>query len=104
MVMRFCCGGMVGDHSYFYGRLEAGHLSFDHIGVGMLPISTQLAFGADILWHYRRLVVVTILSMGFYLSLADAVAIRAGIWTIDPVQTTGVFLETYPWRKLYSSS
>jgi lycopene cyclase domain-containing protein len=50
----------------------------------------QTAFGADILWGYRRLVLPGFIVPTLYLSLADTFAIRAGTWTIDPVQTTGL--------------
>lgn len=56
------------------------------------PIMLQLAFGADILWHYRRLVLATILSTTLYLSIADSLAIGSGTWTIDPAQSLNVFL------------
>ena len=56
------------------------------------PIMLQLAFGADILWHYRRLVLTAISSTTLYLSFADALAINSGTWTIDPVQSLNVFL------------
>ena len=59
-------------------------------------ILIQIAFGADILWHYRRLIFAAILPVGIYLSLADAVAIAAGIWTIDPAQSTGIFIGGLP--------
>ncbi|MGE5334022.1 MAG: lycopene cyclase domain-containing protein [Nitrososphaerota archaeon] len=60
------------------------------------PIILQLAYGADILWHKRRLVAATIVPLGIYLSAADALAIRAGIWAIDPRQSTGVFIGGLP--------
>ncbi len=60
------------------------------------PIIVQLAFGADLLWHGRRLVVATIVPLGIYLSAADAVAIRAGIWAIDQGQSTGMFIGGLP--------
>ena len=41
------------------------------------PILLQLLFGADILWHYRRVLVSVILPLGIYLSLADSLAITA---------------------------
>ncbi len=56
------------------------------------PIAVQLAFGADILWRYRKLVMTTILVPTTYLALADALAIAWGIWIISPVQTLGVYL------------
>ncbi len=60
------------------------------------PIILQLAYGADILWHERRLVAAAIIPLGIYLSAADAVAIRAGIWAIDPAQSTRLFLGGLP--------
>ncbi len=50
----------------------------------LIPVSIQLAFGADILWHYRRRVLLALASATLYLSAADAVAIGAGTWTINP--------------------
>jgi lycopene beta-cyclase len=60
------------------------------------PIILQLAFGADILWHHRKLVVGVILPIGLYLSFVDALAIQASIWAIDPAQSTGLFIGSLP--------
>lgn len=54
------------------------------------PIILQTAFGADILWHYRRLVIPSLLIPTMYLSAADSLAIQAGTWTISPTQTLGI--------------
>jgi lycopene beta-cyclase len=62
----------------------------------LVPIGIQLAFGADLLWHYRKLVAATILPVALYLSVADALAIKFGIWAIDPAQTTGLHLCCMP--------
>ena len=59
-------------------------------------IIIQIAFGADILWHHRQLVGAVIIPLGLYLSLADAQAIAAGIWAIDPYQSTGILLGMLP--------
>ena len=56
------------------------------------PIILQLAFGADILWRYRNLVLTTIVVPTLFLALADTLAIQIGIWTISPEQTTGIHL------------
>ena len=56
----------------------------------------QLAFGADILWHFRKLVATAILPIFLYLSVADLLAISSGIWTIDATQSTGIFIGTLP--------
>jgi lycopene cyclase domain-containing protein len=55
-----------------------------------------LAFGADILWHYRRLLGTVILTGAGYLSAMDALAIGAGTWAIDPSQSTGIFIGVLP--------
>jgi lycopene cyclase domain-containing protein len=62
----------------------------------LIPIMTQLAFGADILWHYRRLVLMAIVPTTLYLSFADALAIESGTWTIDPQQSLNVFIGNLP--------
>jgi lycopene cyclase domain-containing protein len=59
-------------------------------------IAPQLAFGADILWHHRRLLGTVILTGAGYLSAMDALAIRSGTWTIDPAQSTGIFVGNLP--------
>ncbi|MCA9930703.1 MAG: lycopene cyclase domain-containing protein [Anaerolineales bacterium] len=59
------------------------------LGWALPPIMLQLAFGADILWKHRRLVFLAIVPTTLYLSGADAIAIQAGTWTIDPSQSLG---------------
>jgi lycopene cyclase domain-containing protein len=56
------------------------------------PIIFQLAFGADILWRYRGLVLLTLVPATLYLGAVDAVAIDAGTWTIDPAQSLEIYL------------
>jgi len=56
------------------------------------PILLQLVFGMDILWRYRRLVAAAILPVTIYLSVADALAIGFGTWTINPARSLGVLL------------
>jgi lycopene cyclase domain-containing protein len=53
-------------------------------------ILPQLLFGADILWHYRKLVTLAILIPGTYLSLMDILALKETTWSISPAQTTGI--------------
>jgi lycopene cyclase domain-containing protein len=50
----------------------------------------QLLYGADILWHYRKLVFLSILVPGIFLSLADIFALKDTTWSISPEQTTGI--------------
>jgi len=59
------------------------------------PLMLQLGLGADVLWRRRGVALLTILSATFYLSAADWLAIRAGIWTISPAQSLNLYLGTY---------
>lgn len=56
------------------------------------PVILQLSLGADILWRYRRVVGAVLVPIVLYLCVADSLAIRAGIWTIDPRQSLGILL------------
>lgn len=56
------------------------------------PIMLQIAFGADILWQHRQLVLLSLLPATLYLSLADALAIGVGTWAIDPAQSLQLYL------------
>jgi lycopene cyclase domain-containing protein len=56
------------------------------------PIIFQLAFGADILYRYRGVILLTLIPTTLYLSAVDAVAIGAGTWTIDPAQSLEIYL------------
>jgi lycopene cyclase domain-containing protein len=60
------------------------------------PILLQLLFGADILWHFRRLLAAVILPIGLYLSWADSLAITATTWEIHPAQSLGFFFGRLP--------
>ncbi len=62
----------------------------------LLPVLIQLAYGADILWGYRRELAYSILVPTIYLWFVDAIAIRSGTWTIDPAQTTGIAIGHLP--------
>jgi len=53
-------------------------------------IFPQMLYGADILWHHRKLVALAILVPGIYLSLMDIVALTDTTWSISPEQTTGI--------------
>ncbi len=53
-------------------------------------IFPQLLYGADILWHHRKLVLWGILIPGTYLSLMDIVALTDTTWSIAKDQTTGI--------------
>jgi lycopene cyclase domain-containing protein len=53
----------------------------------MLP---QMLFGADILWHHRKLVSLAVLVPAVYLSLMDIIALRTTTWSISAAQTTGL--------------
>lgn len=59
------------------------------------PIMLQTIFGADILWRHRWLVLAALLPPVIYLSVADALAITVGTWTISPVQSLNIYLAGY---------
>lgn len=59
---------------------------------GLLPVIVQFVFGADILWHHRRLLLAGILPPFVYLCLVDAIAISGSTWTINPDNTLGLDL------------
>jgi len=56
------------------------------------PITLQLVFGADILWRHRRPILLAILPLTLYLSVADALAIESGTWTINPDQSVNFLI------------
>lgn len=60
--------------------------------LALVPFAAQWLFGLDILLARWRVVLVGILLPTLWLTAMDAVALRAGTWTIDPAQTTGIFL------------
>lgn len=58
----------------------------------LIPILIQTIFGADILWHYRRLLFWGIVPITLYLAAADSLAINAGTWTISEEKTLGILV------------
>lgn len=76
--------------------LAADYVAGAYLGLelawAMIPITIQMAFGADVLWHYRRPVLWTLVPATVFLSLADAIAIRAGTWTISPEKSLGIHI------------
>ena len=80
---------MIFTYLFFFGEERWTYLSI--ILFWALPaILPQLLFGADILWHYRKLVFWAIMVPGTYLSLMDIVALSDTTWSISKSQTTGV--------------
>jgi lycopene cyclase domain-containing protein len=79
---------------FFTAQFFLGPDSWNYLGIiffwALPAILPQFLFGADILWHYRKLVFWAVFVPGLYLSLADIVALRATTWVISPAQTTGV--------------
>lgn len=74
---------------FFFGDVKWTYLSI--ILFWALPaILPQLLFGADILWHHRKLVFWSILVPATYLSLMDILALKDTTWSISSAQTTGI--------------
>jgi putative membrane protein len=80
---------MVFTYLFFFGDVKWTYLSII-LFWALPPILLQLLFGADILWHYRKLVFWAIMVPGTYLSLMDIVALSDTTWSISPTQTTGI--------------
>lgn len=80
---------MIFTYLFFFGDVK-----WTYLGITLfwaLPaILPQLLFGADILWHYRKLVFWALFVPGLYLSLMDIVALTETTWSISKEQTTGV--------------
>ena len=74
---------------FFLGGIEWTYLSII-LFWALPPIIIQILFGADILWHHRKLVFWSIFIPGMYLSLMDIVALKDTTWSISPSQTTGI--------------
>jgi lycopene cyclase domain-containing protein len=58
----------------------------------LIPIILQFAFGADILWRHGKAIFLAIAISTIYLSWADALAIGAGTWAINPEQSLNFLL------------
>ena len=56
------------------------------------PILLQVAYGGDLLWRRRRLVLTALISPTAYLAAADSLAIGSGTWTIAPDQSLNLHL------------
>ncbi len=80
---------LVFTYLFFLGGIEWTYLSII-LFWALPPIVIQILFGADILWHYRKLVFWSIFLPGLYLSLMDIVALKDTTWSISQAQTTGV--------------
>ncbi len=74
---------------FFFGHPKWTYLSIT-LFWALPAILPQLLFGADILWHYRKLVFWGIFIPAMYLSLMDIVALTDTTWSISKAQTTGI--------------
>ena len=59
-------------------------------------IALQWLAGWRYLWRERRRWPLVVLALGVYFTLADAVAIAAGIWSFDRSQLSGLYLANVP--------
>lgn len=79
---------------FFTYQFFAGTETWNYLGIiffwALPAIFPQFLFGADLLWHYRKLVFWSIFPLGFYLSAMDIVALRATTWQISKSQTLGI--------------
>ncbi len=77
--------------AFLAGWLPTRYLTLELIWA-IPPILLQLMFGVDLLLQDRWRVSLAVISGTLYLAAADALAIRAGTWTINPDQSLGVYL------------
>lgn len=86
------------------GILLAGSQPLTYLALLMAwalpPLMLQVGFGGDILWHYRKLVLLTLIPATVYLCVADALAIESGTWTINPEQSVNFFVGGLPFEEL----
>ena len=80
---------LVSTYLFFFGDISWTYLTII-LFWALPPMVIQMLFGADILWHYRKLVFRSILVPGTYLSLMDILALSDTTWTISSSQTTGL--------------
>ncbi len=80
--------------AFFTWQFFLGTESWNYLGIiffwALPAIFPQFLFGADLLWHYRKLVFWVIVPMGTYLSLMDIVALTNTTWNIAKDQTLGI--------------
>jgi lycopene cyclase domain-containing protein len=86
----------LGSVALFISNWEPGTYLALELMWALPPIIFQLVFGADILWHYRRVVFWALVPTTIYLCVGDAIAIGSGTWTINPAQSTGVLVGNLP--------
>jgi len=74
--------------------VQGGHITYLgwEITWALPPISLQLGLAADILWQHRWLIAWAMIPPIVYLSATDALAIRLGIWTINPQKSLDIVL------------
>jgi len=80
---------MLFTYLFFFGATKWTYISIT-LFWALPAILPQLLFGADILWHYRKLVFWVVMMPGTYLSLMDIVALSETTWSISKSQTTGI--------------
>src|ERR1044071_7685080 len=74
---------------FFFGDAQWTYLSII-LFWAFPPIFVQLLFGADILWHNRKLVFWAMIVPATYLSIMDMIALKETTWSISTSQTTRI--------------
>lgn len=79
-----------------------GHLTYLILEVawGVPVLILQIAFGWPLLWRHRGVWWLAGALCTLYLSMADDVAIHAGIWLINPARTTGARIIGLPLEEM----
>jgi lycopene beta-cyclase len=93
-------GAVIGVKLAILGAVLLGRPDGTYLGLILLwaapPLALQWLWGADLLTRHRRTVVLGTSLPTLYLWLADAFAIRAGVWTISGDHTLGLSLAGLP--------
>lgn len=83
----------------FFGPTRVTYLALE-LSWALPPIILQLAFGGDLIWRQRRVILLAIGIPTLYLCIGDAIAIGTGTWTIDPAQSTGILVGNLPLEEI----
>jgi lycopene cyclase domain-containing protein len=86
------------------GLLVTGWKTLTYLGLifvwSLIPLFVQVVFGADILLANGRLIFLSLAPTTIYLWFVDALAIRSGVWFIDPAQSTGFAVNGLPLEEM----
>ncbi|MBS2031130.1 MAG: lycopene cyclase domain-containing protein [Deltaproteobacteria bacterium] len=71
-----------------------------HLAWALPFVALQVAVGRARLWRARRALTIVVAATAFWLSLADDVAIRLGIWTFGDEHLCGLRVDAVPLEEI----